>query len=90
MAERHAKSELRVFMATSQPAWQARLKGLWCRIWDHDEPISFHAGGVYWCGSAGPYDCICLRCGSRWEDTPSGQEALIRSMKRDPRHGGSL
>ena len=59
----------------------------WCALFGHKEPILFHEDGAYWCDSAGPYDCICLRCGRRWEDTPEGAAALIRSQRTDPRVG---
>jgi len=61
------------------------LRRLWCTIAGHHWPMNFRQGGVYWCDSAGPYDCVCTRCGARWEDTPAGALALARSLERDPR-----
>lgn len=40
----------------------------------------FRPRGVYWCVSAGPYDCIC-KCGHRWEYTSQGYKALLETNK---------
>ena len=63
-------------------------KRQWCRLVGHHWPIRFHDAGVFWCQSAGAYDCVCTRCAARWEETPEGTEALIWSEARDPRRVG--
>lgn len=61
------------------------FKKLWCKLFDHDCPMTFHREGVFYCWSAGSYDCICKRCGWRWENSERGAEALQRSRNKDPR-----
>jgi hypothetical protein len=63
----------------------ATLRRLLCRLVGHNDPITFRPEGVFWCRSAGGYDCVCLRCGWRWESTPEGSAALARSQSDDPR-----
>jgi hypothetical protein len=65
-----------------------RLRRLWCRWFGHDTPITFRPEGAFWCGSAGGYDCICLRCGARWEEySEHGRAELEASGAKDPRLG---
>jgi hypothetical protein len=66
------------------------FKRLLCRIFDHKPIMFFRKEGVYWCWSAGPYDCGCERCDHNWAQTLEGQEALERSRKRDPRHNPNM
>ncbi len=58
-----------------------------CRIFGHNIPITFRPDGVYWCN--GGYDCICLRCGWRWEESELGAETLRKSKLKDPREKGN-
>lgn len=46
----------------------------------------FRKEGVYWCWSAGAYDCGCERCDFDWSTTIEGLECLTRSRQKDPRH----
>ncbi len=50
----------------------------------HHYRTLFREEGVYWCWSAGPYDCQC-RCGARWENTTFGAANLAQSQAKDPR-----
>lgn len=59
---------------------------LLCLLFGHKHIMNFHKEGVYWCYSAGGYDCVCERnCGYRWEQTEEGLKVLLKSRERDPR-----
>jgi hypothetical protein len=61
------------------------LKRLTCFLFGHIHYMDFVREGIYWCWSAGAYNCLCRRCDFRWETTKYGQAALIKSRTRDPR-----
>jgi len=56
-----------------------------CKIFGHNNPITFTGKGSYWCWSSGGYHCDCLRCGLKWESTQDGAAALLKSQNEDPR-----
>jgi hypothetical protein len=59
-----------------------------CRVLGHKHYMVFQDKGLYWCWSAGPFDCRCRRCDFKWEDTPEGQRQLEKSREKDPRAKG--
>lgn len=61
------------------------IRKILCLVFGHRYRMKFHSTGLYWCWSAGAFDCFCKRCNYSWENTLQGQEALIKSNLKDPR-----
>lgn len=49
------------------------LKRILCMILGHKHYLEFRPEGKYFCGSAGPYDCLCRRCDYDWARTEVGR-----------------